>query len=110
MSRSDLVYVHDIIESIGIIVDYVEGKTEDDLINNIMLQDAVIRRFGIIGEASSKISKQFKVQHPDIPWRLIKAMRNKLIHEYFGISAKTIFATVKTDLPVLKEQLQNLIS
>lgn len=67
MSRSDLVYVHDIIESIGIIVDYLEGKTEDDLINNIMLQDAVIRRFGIIGEASSKISKQFKVQHPDIP-------------------------------------------
>lgn len=109
MSRSDLVYINDIIESIAIILGYVEGNTEDDLINNIMLQDAVIRRFGIIGEASSKISKQFKTQHPDIPWRLIKAMRNKLIHEYFGVSAKTIFATVKTDLPVLKEQLQKLV-
>ena len=74
-----------------------------------MLQDAVIRRFEIIGEASSKISANVKSINPDIQWRLMKAMRNKLAHEYFGVSPVTIYSTIKIDLPVLKEQLENLI-
>lgn len=74
-----------------------------------MLQDAVIRRFEIIGEASSKISDAFKVSHPQIQWKLMKAMRNKLIHEYFGVSAHTLFQTIQIDLPQLQEQLSKLI-
>lgn len=108
MNRSDQVYVNDIIESVEVILDYVKGKNENDFICNKMLQDAVIRRFEIIGEASGKLSKQFKIKNSDILWDLIKAMRNKLIHEYFGVSATTIYATIQTDLPVLKEQLQKL--
>jgi uncharacterized protein with HEPN domain len=108
MSRSDQVYLQDIKESIEIILSYAKDKNEYDFVHNLMLQDAVIRRFEIIGEAAGKLSDQFKIQNPDVQWNLLKAMRNKLIHEYFGVSATTIYATIQVDLPVLKEQLQNL--
>ena len=74
-----------------------------------MLQDAVVRRFEIIGEASSKISENIKDENPDIQWRLMKRMRNKLVHEYYGVSPETIYSTIQTDLPLLKKQLENLV-
>ena len=109
MSRSDTVYLQDIIESIDIITGYIGDKTDFEFSKNLLLQDAVIRRFEIIGEAASKISDLFKNESPQVPWRLMKEMRNKLIHEYFGVSAATIYSTIKIDLPVLKEQLADLI-
>ena len=109
MSRSDKVYLQDILESIETIFSYVENKTGYEFAKEMMLQDAVIRRFEIIGEASSKISDEVKVQYPAIQWKLMKAMRNKLAHEYFGFSVATIYSTVKRDLVLLKEQIENLI-
>lgn len=103
MSRSDMVYLQDILESIEIILNYTENKTEFEFVNDLMLQDAVTRRFEIIGEASSKISEEIKSKSSEVQWRLMKEMRNKLIHEYFGVSALTIFSTIKMDLPILKE-------
>ncbi|MBC7398967.1 MAG: DUF86 domain-containing protein [Mucilaginibacter sp.] len=108
MSRSDKVYVEDIIESIEIILSYIGDKTEFEFINNLMLQDAIIRRFEIIGEAASKISEPIKNQTPQVQWRLMKEMRNKLIHEYFGVSPVTIYSTIRLDLPVLLDQLNKL--
>ena len=109
MSRSDKVYLEDILESVEIILNYTKNKTEFEFVEDLMLQDAVIRRFEIIGEASTKISEVFKNENPDIQWRLMKGMRNKLIHEYFGVSAVTIYSTIKLDLPILKEQLESII-
>jgi uncharacterized protein with HEPN domain len=108
MNRSDNVYILDILESITIIENYTADKSEFDFISDMMAQDAVIRRFEIIGEASSKISESVKSANPKIQWRLMKEMRNKLIHEYFGVSAATIYSTIKFDLPVLKEQLEGI--
>jgi len=85
MSRSEKVYIQDIIESIDMIFKYVENRTELEFLNDFMLQDAVIRRFEIIGEVATKISEELKVRNPEIQWRLMKGMRNKLIHEYFGV-------------------------
>jgi len=85
MSRSEKVYIQDIIESIDMIFKYVENRTELEFLNDFMLQDAVIRRFEIIGEVATKISEELKVKNPEIQWRLMKGMRNKLIHEYFGV-------------------------
>lgn len=109
MSRSDKVYLQDILESIDAIFLYIENKTEYEFSKDMMLQDAVIRRFEIIGEASSKISDGLKTQYSAIQWKLMKAMRNKLIHEYFGVSVVTIYFTIKRDLVLLKEQIENII-
>ena len=108
MSRSDQVYVKDILEAIEIILNYIGDKTEFEFSQDLMLQDAIIRRFEIIGEAASKISEPVKQANPGVQWRLMKEMRNKLIHEYFGISTTTIYLTIKRDLSVLKSQLDNL--
>ncbi len=108
MSRPDKIYILDIIESVKIILSYIEDKTEFEFINDLMLQDAIIRRFEIIGEAASKISEQLKDQNPKVQWRLMKEMRNKLIHEYFGVSPVTIYSTIRLDIPVLLEQLNTL--
>jgi len=109
MSRSDQVYIKDILDSIEIIFEYLENKTEFEFSGNLMLQDAVTRRFEIIGEAAAKISALIKDKNTTIQWRLMKEMRNKLIHEYFGVSPVTIYSTIKKDLPILKEQLEKLI-
>ncbi len=108
MKRDDNVYIEDIIDSIEIIAGYISGKSEADFETDIMLQDAVYRRFEIIGEASTKISDSFKEQHPEIEWRLMKLMRNKLIHEYFGISPGTVYATIAADLPPLLSKLKSI--
>jgi uncharacterized protein with HEPN domain len=109
MTRDDNVYIEDIIDSIEIILNYVDGKSEHDFEQSILLQDAVYRRFEIIGEASTKISDSFKSIHPEIEWRLMKLMRNKLIHEYFGISSSSVYATIIEDLPALLHKLHLFI-
>jgi uncharacterized protein with HEPN domain len=103
--RTDAVYLQDIIISIEAIERYLSDITEDDFMTNQMLQDAVIRRFEIIGEASSHITQELKANSPDIEWRLMSDMRNKLIHEYFGASASLVYAASKLNLPELKAKL-----
>lgn len=107
--RNDHVYLLDIVESIHLIEQYIGDKTEFEFSNDPLLQDAVYRRFEIIGEAASKISEPFRTAHPEIAWQLMKAMRNKLSHEYFGVLASTIYRTSKINLPPLKEKIQSLI-
>jgi len=74
-----------------------------------MLQDAVIRRFEILGEAAGKVSAGYKDTTPQIKWNLMKSMRNKLIYEYFGVSAGTLYATIQIDLPALKVEVDKLL-
>lgn len=108
-NRDDKVYLKDIIESINHIEDFIGKKTEKEFVSNMLLQDAVTRRFEIIGEAVSKISSALKKTSPHIEWGIMKSMRNKLIHEYFGVSPSTIFNTVKNDLPAVKQQIKKLL-
>ena len=75
-------------------------------------QDAVVRNIEIIGEAASRIQKsgpEFTVQHPEVPWTQMRAMRNLVIHEYFSLDLKIIWSTIKNDLPSLKRQIDILL-
>jgi uncharacterized protein with HEPN domain len=103
--RTDAVYLKDIIISVEAIEQYLSGVAKDEFIANQMLQDAVVRRFEIIGEAASCITPEFKKNFPDIEWRLMSDMRNKLIHEYFGMEEYTVYNTAKLNLPELKAKL-----
>jgi len=108
--RDDSVYLHDILESIEFIDQYIGEFTEFEFSKNILVMDAVIRRFEIIGEAAQKVSKEFKSEHPEIEWQLMKDMRNKISHEYFGVSSETVYNTIKSDLPLLKEKIERVIN
>jgi uncharacterized protein with HEPN domain len=68
-----------------------------------------MRAIEIIGEASKKKPKNLKTKYPDVPWHEISGMRDKLIHEYFGVNSKIVWKTVKEDLPSLKKLIIKIL-
>ena len=82
--KDDIVYLKHILDAIRLIEEYLQTKNYNDFIKNRMLQDAVIREIEILGEAAKNLSNELKNKYPEIPWRRIAGMRNKLIHGYFG--------------------------
>jgi uncharacterized protein with HEPN domain len=73
-----------------------------------MRYSAVIRMLEIIGEATVNISDELKIKYEEIPWIIIKDMRNFLIHQYFGVDLKTLRDTIENDLPDLKNNIMNI--
>ena len=71
--------------------------------------DAVIRNFEIIGEASSKLSKEFRETYPEVPWKSIIGLRNILIHDYLGVDIVAVWGNIKQELPTLKEQMKSIL-
>ena len=70
-----------------------------------MIIDAVVRNLSIIGEAVNNLPEEIKVQSPLIPWEEIIGMRNKVIHEYFGVDEDILWKTIKEDLPIFEQQI-----
>lgn len=92
-------FVRHILAAIERIEAYTINCSETDFMNNFMIQDAVMRNLEIIGEASKKISGEIKNSTPEIPWRQIAGMRDKLIHDYFGVDLVAVWSVVEIDLP-----------
>jgi len=109
MTKDYKQYILDILESINKIeqfltdIDYVTFQNDDKT------QYAVIRALEIIGEAGKKIPLAVRDLYPDVPWREMTGMRDILIHDYFGVDTEVVWKTVSTDLPPLKEILQNIL-
>jgi uncharacterized protein with HEPN domain len=108
MHKDDLVYIDHIKESIERIKSYVIEITREEFEYNLLIQDAVIRNFEIIGEASKKISKDFKEAYPEIPWKDVAGMRDKLVHDYLGVDIDVIWEAINEDLPFLEEFISGL--
>ena len=108
MTRDMRVYIQDILESIGAIEGYVQSNTEEQFYGNRQVQDAVIRRLEIIGEAVKNIDEEFRNRYPEIPWKKIAGLRDVLIHEYFGVNMKRVWRVIKIDLPVLKSKISRI--
>lgn len=109
MTRSPKVYVEDILESIEKIESYVAGKTLNEFDRNTVMQDAVIRRLEIIGEAVRYLPAALRQKYPTVPWRQISDMRNVLIHEYAGVSLETVWLTVQNHLGLLKSVAEKIL-
>src|SRR3989344_959859 len=105
MSKDVRIYIDDILEGIMQIEKYTKKVNENKFNKNIQLQDAVLRRLEIIGEAVKNIPENFRDSHTKIPWKKIAGLRDILIHEYSGVDLKRIWKVIKEDLPDLKEKI-----
>ena len=77
--------------------------------NDELIQSWIVRHLQNIGEAASKVSGEMQSAHPEIVWATIVAMRNIIVHEYFGIDRDEVWSTVEFDLPVLKRQIEAML-
>jgi uncharacterized protein with HEPN domain len=97
------------LEAIEAIESYVQGLTLSEFRDKSMIQDAVIRRLEIIGEATKHLSETMRSQQSGVPWRKMAGMRDRLIHGYFAVEVDEVWLTVQRDLPELKESLRNIL-
>ena len=107
--RTDELYIHDIVESIEHIESFIHGLTFDTFSRDAKSIHAVVRCIEIIGEASVHVSEEYRKSHALILWKRMIGMRNKMIHEYFGINMEHVWNTIEEDLPSLKEKIRSLL-
>lgn len=97
--KDDLFYLNHILLSISKISQYTENIDENFFKDTDLIQDAVIRHLEIIGEASKHLSDQYVTDNSGIPWKAIAGIRDRLIHQYFGVDVDAVWNTIKKDIP-----------
>jgi uncharacterized protein with HEPN domain len=106
--RSDRELLTDIRLAIQRISTYIADSDYETFADDTRTQDAVIRNLEILGEATKKLSEEFRAAHQDIPWKNMSATRDRLIHDYFGVNLDIVWQIAKTELPKLSNQLADL--
>lgn len=105
----DLTYLEHIKESIDKIQSYTHNLSEEGFQESTLIQDAVVRQFEIIGEATKRLSDKIKQQYPEIPWKDMAGMRDILIHDYINVEIDIVWKTVIDYLPPLLDQINKII-
>ena len=108
MKRDYKLYLQDIRESVAKIERYLRNVSEEQFNSNDQLQDAVVRRLEIMGEASRNIPRSLKEKNPHVPWQKIETYRDFIVHSYFEASLKRIWATSTADLEIVKEAMRKI--
>jgi uncharacterized protein with HEPN domain len=101
--------IRDILDAIDEIQAFTRGMDFDTFAADAKTVKAVELDLIVIGEAATQIPDHVEVEYPQIPWGLMRAMRNRLVHVYFSVDERLLWATVQNDLPVLASTLQSLL-
>ncbi len=107
--RDPKLYLRDILDAAEAIESFVEGMNYEEFVNNDLVASAVIRKLEIIGEAAKNVPEEIKQEFPNIPWKEMSGMRDRLIHFYFGIKYDLVWQTIKEDIPELKSAIEEIL-
>jgi uncharacterized protein with HEPN domain len=107
--RSSKIVLQDILASIEKIQQYTNGLDYEGFVSRSMVVDAVVRNIEIIGEASKNMPEDTRGESPQIPWKQMAGIRNRIVHEYFGVDVSIIWFVVENELPLLKIEIENLL-
>ncbi|MBM4240433.1 MAG: DUF86 domain-containing protein [Euryarchaeota archaeon] len=109
MKRDYKLFLIDIISAMDSIELFIEDMTFRELKEDDKTSSAVIRKFEIIGEATKHLPEVLIEKHPEIPWKSMSGMRDRLIHAYFGVDYKLVWDAIKIEIPKLKPKLQKIL-
>lgn len=109
MKRNYQMFVRDIWDSINKVEQFVEGLSFEDFVNDDKTVSAVIRKLEIIGEATKNIPSSTKQEYPQLNWRGMAGMRDKLIHNYFGVDFEILWKVIKEDIPNIKPLVKQIL-
>ena len=102
--------IEHMLAAIANVEEFTNGVSAGEFVNSKVLFFAVVKNIEIVGEATYMLTKEFRESHQSIPWLVIEKMRHVLVHGYYTVSPEKVWKTVQEDLPVLKEQLANLLA
>ena len=106
--RSDNILLYDILECCDRIASYIEGVTRVTFEENYQLQDALIRKLEVIGEAAKGLSSEITANDPEVPWSKMAGMRDRMVHQYFRVDLDVVWKTVTVDIPLLRSQIGSI--
>jgi uncharacterized protein with HEPN domain len=106
--KSNSLYIDHILSSIKKIQEYISDMDLSTFLNDQKTQDAVVRQFEIIGEATKRISADYRDKHSEIPWADMAGMRDVLIHDYIDVNLEIVWKTATEDIPEIKEAISKL--
>jgi uncharacterized protein with HEPN domain len=107
--KDDRVYLEHIRDALADIATYTSAG-RDAFFDERIRQDATLRKLEVIGQAVKNLSEESKSKRPQIPWKQIAGMRDKVIHDYFGVNLDIVWAVVEKDLPQLERAVRDLLA
>jgi len=103
------IYLHDILSACESVGTFTAGMDFEAFRKDDKTASAVIRKFEVIGEATKQLPDEFRQAHPEIPWKEMAGMRDRLIHFYFGVDHRLVWQTVTDRLPRLSRQIRHIL-
>ncbi|HYQ92210.1 MAG TPA: DUF86 domain-containing protein [Candidatus Competibacteraceae bacterium] len=107
--RDSALLLEDMLRAIRKIERYITGLEREGFLQDEKTMDSVVRNLEILGEAARRLPEDFTARYPNVPWRQIAGLRNRIVHDYFDLDLEIIWQVIHHDLPLLQAQLENLI-
>ena len=108
--RPERLYLLDIVEAADNVVLHIAGQDREGFLGNVTIRAAVLHELTVIGEGASRLSEDFRVRHPEVPWAKIVAFRNFVVHEYFGLDWPIVWNTATELVPTLRREVSAILT